>query len=64
LLKQTRSQAPYLIPLLALIIALPTTLLPDRVKDRVEQLFTLCANRLRQCQFPPTGATSDRSASP
>ena len=42
LLKQTRSQARYLIPLIALLIALPTTPLPDRVKDRIEHFFTLC----------------------
>src|SRR5215471_11124561 len=42
LLKQTRSQARYLIPLIALLIALPTTPLPDRIKDRIEHFFTLC----------------------
>lgn len=42
LLKQTRSQARYLIPLIALIIAVPTTALPDRIKERLEHFLTLC----------------------
>src|SRR5262245_40467077 len=42
LLKQTRSQARYLIPLLALIIGLPTTALPAPIKERAEHFFILC----------------------
>ena len=42
LLKQTRSQARFFFPLLALIFALPTTSLPDRFKDRFEHFLTLC----------------------
>jgi small-conductance mechanosensitive channel len=42
LLKQTRSQARYFFPLLALIIAVPTTPLPERFKEPFEHFLTLC----------------------
>ena len=42
LLKQTRSQARYFFPLLALIIAVPTTSLPERFKAPFEHFLTLC----------------------
>jgi small-conductance mechanosensitive channel len=41
LLKRVRSQARYFFPVLALIIALPTTPLPDPLKGRLEHFFTL-----------------------
>ena len=42
LLKQTRSQARYFFPLLAVIIAVPTTPLPERFKEPFEHFLTLC----------------------
>jgi len=42
LLKQTRSQARYFFPLLALIIAVPATPLPERFKGPFEHFLTLC----------------------
>ena len=41
LLKRTRSPARYFFPLLALIIAVQTTPLPDPLKGRLEHFFTL-----------------------
>jgi hypothetical protein len=37
-----RSQARYLLPLLALVFALPTTALPERFKAPFEHFLTLC----------------------
>jgi hypothetical protein len=42
LLKKTRSQTRYFFLLLALIMALQTTPLPDLLKNRLEHFFTLC----------------------
>jgi small-conductance mechanosensitive channel len=42
LLKQMRPQARYLLPLLALALALPTTPLPERFKAPFEHFLTLC----------------------
>ena len=42
LLKQMRPQARYLLPLLALVLALPTTPLPERFKAPFEHFLTLC----------------------
>src|SRR5262245_38133336 len=42
LLKRTRTQARYFFPLLALIIAVPTTPLPERFKQPFEHFLTLC----------------------
>jgi small-conductance mechanosensitive channel len=42
LLKQTRPPARYLFPLLALLIAVPTTPLPERFKGPFEHFLTLC----------------------
>ena len=42
MLKQMRSQARYLLPLLGLVFALPTTPLPERFKAPFEHFLTLC----------------------
>ena len=42
LLKRMRPQARYLLPLLALVLALPTTPLPERFKAPFEHFLMLC----------------------